>query len=296
MAPASSSTSESSRRYREEPPPLTTRVSLAGALQLAYRCANSSGMLSLKPVEWSYLRLYFLYKRFLEDPYARLMGTRPELFRGGHILDVGANVGYDTVLFAKALSPGARVVALEPERENFRRLQAVVGGSASAERITVHRLAAGAREGEASLAIHPSHAGGHRIAPPSYAGARQQVRMTSIDAFLAQHGLEGPVAFVKIDVQGYELEVSRGMAGLIDDTPDLVVGLELQPGTLREFGVSVEELLSFYADRSFQAFAIDPDGLHPIDAASLRAMPPEGYLDVILSRQVGAGPAFRPVA
>src|SRR5207249_1406142 len=83
-------------------------------------------------------------KRFLEDPYAGLVANRPDLFRGGHILDVGANVGYDTVLFAKALSPGARVIALEPERENCRRLQGVVEGSASSDRTTVHRLAGGA--------------------------------------------------------------------------------------------------------------------------------------------------------
>ena len=51
---------------------------------------------------------YFLYKRWLEDPFAALVRLRPGLFRGGHVLDVGANVGYTAAVFPGRWTPGAR--------------------------------------------------------------------------------------------------------------------------------------------------------------------------------------------
>jgi FkbM family methyltransferase len=288
MVSAPSPTSAGPKHFRLEPPPLGSRLTFAGALQLAYQCANDWGMLRVPALEWSYLHLYFLYKRFVEDPYAALVGRRAELFRGGHILDVGANVGYDTALFARALSPGCRVFAFEPEQENFRRLRTVAAAAERAERISVHRLAVGAAEGAAALAVDPRHAGGHHIATASDDGARQQIEMTSLDGFLAREDVRGRIGFVKIDVQGYELEVSRGMEGLIGDNPDLVVGLELEPSTLRRFDVSVEDLVGFYTERSFRAFAIGSRGLEPIGASELCAIPEDGYVDVILSRQLEA--------
>ena len=44
------------------------------------------------------------YKRLVEDPFAALVRARPELFTGGEIIDVGANVGYTAQVFARALS------------------------------------------------------------------------------------------------------------------------------------------------------------------------------------------------
>ena len=48
---------------------------------------------------------YLLYKRYLEDPFAALAKIRPSLFRGGDILDTGANIAYTASLFARAGGP-----------------------------------------------------------------------------------------------------------------------------------------------------------------------------------------------
>src|SRR5438874_3009000 len=88
----------------------------------AYAAAERSGALRLAPLEWLFVRSYFAYKRLFEDSFARLLRDRPELFRGGHVIDAGANVGYTARVFARAVEPPYRVYAFEPDATNFRRL------------------------------------------------------------------------------------------------------------------------------------------------------------------------------
>ena len=63
--------------------------------------------------------LYRLYKRYGSDPYRQLVQTRPRLFSGGHILDIGANIGYTASVFAEALTGNTCVFAFEPEPWSF---------------------------------------------------------------------------------------------------------------------------------------------------------------------------------
>lgn len=68
---------------------------------------------------------YRLYKRYGSDPYRRLVQTQPRLFPGGHILDIGANIGYTASVFAEALTDDACVFAFEPEPQSFSDLSRV---------------------------------------------------------------------------------------------------------------------------------------------------------------------------
>ena len=68
-----------------------------------------------EPFSTLYSAAYFAYKRF-EDPFAKLMAQRPELFEGGAIIDAGANIGYTSLLFAKR----GRVHAFEPHVKRSR--------------------------------------------------------------------------------------------------------------------------------------------------------------------------------
>src|SRR2546430_16632021 len=88
----------------------------------AYALAHLTGFLNTRVGDALFSRAYFAYKR-REDPHARLIRAHPELFRGGNVIDVGANIGYTAVLFARAIDDPFKVFALEPEQENFQRLE-----------------------------------------------------------------------------------------------------------------------------------------------------------------------------
>src|SRR5437763_7933956 len=88
----------------------------------AYALAHRTGFLNTRVGDALFSRAYFAYKG-REDPHARLIRAHPELFRGGNVIDVGANIGYTAVLFARAIDDQFKVFALEPEQENFERLE-----------------------------------------------------------------------------------------------------------------------------------------------------------------------------
>src|SRR5712692_982951 len=92
----------------------------------AYAAARRTGFLDTPIGSRLFISAYFLYKKYLEDPFEGLIRRDPDLFRGGHILDVGANIGYCAALFSRALDPGYSVFAFEPEPFNASLLRHVV--------------------------------------------------------------------------------------------------------------------------------------------------------------------------
>jgi FkbM family methyltransferase len=258
-----------------------------------YRNSGASRLFRLPAADPLFLAAFFAYKRLAEDPFAALAARRPELFRGGDILDVGANAGYTSAVFGRALTPGARVHAFEPEPINLRRLRRVIGRRRLEGIVIPHAVAVGARDGSIELAVSETHPGDHRVAVE---GERDLVvvPMRSLDSFAAECGIDR-VAFIKIDVQGYELEVSRGMAALLDRSPAAAVAFEYAPPDMRRFGFDPVELVDFYRRRGFALFHLAHDGaLAPFsDAAVERPLERRGYVDVLALPGLLSSPTMR---
>jgi FkbM family methyltransferase len=158
-------------------------------------------------------------QRALRRLYAQFVGP------GDLVFDVGAHLGDRTLAFTTL---GARVVALEPHPRLFVWLRRLTGDRPG---ITLLPLAAGARPGEAELAVSaatPSvstldHEWRARAGSdnPAFRRVRWESRVTvtvtTLDALIERHGLP---AFCKIDVEGFEAEV---LAGLGQPVPTLSV-------------------------------------------------------------------------
>jgi FkbM family methyltransferase len=238
-------------------------MKLQDALLRIYGAARSAGVLEHPWAERVFVRSYFLYKRYLEDPFHALIATEPALFLGGHVLDVGANVGYTAAVFARATD--RNVYAFEPDARNFRMLERMV---THANIIPVH-AAVGAKSGEVELVHNPQHMGDHRVRTESFGagGETTRVPMVSLDDYVRDRRL-GEIAFVKIDVQGYELAVCEGMREIIDANPLLAIALEFMPDAMRELGFAGADLLAFLDKRGFSPQVIERSGeLRPFTGA-----------------------------
>jgi FkbM family methyltransferase len=121
---------------------------------------------------------------------------------GGVVLDVGANVGYYTLLASVLVGDGGAVHAFEPEPRNaeFLRHHLRVNG---ARNVTVQQAAVSDREGTARFEFGSGSGTGHL----GESGALE-VRTLRLDDYCAEHGIV-PTA-IKIDVEGAEMSVLVG--------------------------------------------------------------------------------------
>lgn len=243
-----------------------------------YALLRINRLLRIPIIERLYIAVFFAYKSSLEDPFAALTGLRPELFRGGHILDIGANVGYTAHVFSRAIEQGFHVFAFEPEPGNLGRMNRVLARRGIKNVIPVE-AAASDESGQASLLLNPLHPGDHRLSDAG-TGPAIRVAAVSVDDFLEQRRV-GPVAFVKIDVQGAELLVSRGMERLLGRQQRIAVAFEFSTD-------STHDLISFYEDRGFTLGLLSHDGsVTPLDLARLAdAVVDRGYVDLLATRGV----------
>jgi FkbM family methyltransferase len=268
---------------------LRLRSAIASALVSAYGHANRLGVFANPAARSLFVRSYFAYKRFVEDPFASLVRKRPELFAGGHVLDVGANVGYTAAVFARALSPGFKVFAFEPEQRNFEDLERTVSRRSLEGLVVPVHAAVGEKEGDVELWCNDAHHADHRIATEALRASGLPVRktirlpMVSIDGFLREHRIAVPIKFVKIDVQGYELAVCEGMLLTIGRNPDMAIAVEYSPAALKEMGHEPARLLAFFSGHGYATRILRAGGeLLPADRDSLeRIVAQAGYVDVL---------------
>lgn len=146
---------------------------------------------------------------------------------GDVCFDVGANIGNRVKIFLKL---GARVVAVEPQQGCSKVLKAVFGHDTQ---FTLVEKALGAAEGDAEIMISDadtiSSLSKEWVEAVAKSGRfsnqrwerRQRVALTTLDRLIAEYGAP---AFIKIDVEGFEYEVVRGLS-----RPVKALSLEFTP-------------------------------------------------------------------
>jgi FkbM family methyltransferase len=262
---------------------MATRAALA-----AYRLVRRSGLLELEPVDAAFCAAYFLYKRHLEDPFAELAAAHPELFAGGSVLDVGANIGYTATVFARAVQDGEKVFAFEPDSDNFQRLRRTTARLSAVE---PRQLAVGRAPGQVELWRNLDHHADHRVTTTYFDERasdedRSAVAMTSIDVFVEERGWPS-IAFIKIDVQGYEIEVCRGMVATLERNPNAVVAVEYSPDSSEELGFGRDEVLEHFENLGYEALLVSrSERLVPVTAQEIQRLGENGgYADVLYRRR-----------
>jgi len=187
--------------------------------------------------------------------------------RGGQTaIDLGAHVGYFTLLLAKLVGPAGRVIAFEPDPDNFQLLERNVRANGY-ENVTLHRQAVADRCGQALLYRSPVNPGDHRLV--ECAGCEAvEVEVVALDELLPE--LRGTIQWIKIDIQGAELAALRGMRALLASCPEVTIVTEFCPRALAEFGDDPASLPSLLAELGFCPGELRANGeLRPVAAEEL---------------------------
>ena len=262
-----------------------------------YAQASAAGLWESAIMRRVFAALYFTYKKHLEDSYALLVQKHPEIFIEGNIIDVGANIGYTSILFAPYLKGVSKIYAFEPEKKNFALLQEIVQRKKLSHKIVPVLAAVGSEPGTVKLWYNPIHAGDHRITTDAFDGEHtnentahtqeyQKVSVFTLDAFAEKTFPSEQVSFIKIDVQGYETEVCKGMELLLANHPETIIGIEYGPEGIRTLGFSPEALLEFFQSRGYEPYLLTrKTGLTHTTYAELATDPIGGYTDLIFAKR-----------
>lgn len=197
--------------------------------------------------------------------------------RGDHAVDVGANIGYYSLLLSRCVGVQGRVYAFEPEPLNLAllRVNLQINGCSN---VVVHPLALADTHGQRPLYLCPSNRGDHRL------GFTPHRDMITVPVTMADRCL-GPrparVDFVKIDVQGAEELVLRGMRELIEKNRQcLTMLIELSPSLLTNVGSTYGSLLALIEEMGgryllFDRWSPDAVSLREIEPAVIRGLAEE---------------------
>lgn len=175
--------------------------------------------MELDPAEWTQMQL--LKRNWLEprtlDLYAKLL--RP----GDVFVDVGAHVGFHSLVARQIVGPAGLVIAIEPQPYNAQKILANWRANDFAN-LKLVIAAAGAENGSATLSdqvlidrslLTLLECGGKNEAQ------KFEVPLVRLDSLFQRHGIKD-VKLLKIDVEGYENEVINGLGERVRDVENIV--------------------------------------------------------------------------
>lgn len=176
---------------------------------------------------------------------------RRRLRSGDICIDIGAHVGYYTLLAAKLVGPGGHVYAFEPSPDVYRTLVLNLERNAVAN-VTALNVAAGADEGAGVLyELAAGRSGNSSLSPrlleSPHAGTAEEYAPVEVEICAAESRLPAEefdrVRMIKVDVEGYEVEALRGVERILAAGAPVAVIVELSPEwSVEEPAAFIEEL------------------------------------------------------
>jgi FkbM family methyltransferase len=182
---------------------------------------------------------------------------------GQIVVDVGANQGIYTLLLSRLVGPEGRVFAFEPAPAIFAALDENCRVN-HADNVTRLAAAVGEVRSRAVLRLSRFNQGDNRLTE-SARGPSVPVDVIPLDEVLPAER----VSLVKIDVQGRELGVVRGMQAILERSPEISVFFEYWPAGLGHAGCAPGELLDFFLHRRFALFELSRSGRRRLDGRDL---------------------------
>ena len=207
-------------------------------------------------------------------------------------VDLGANVGWYTLIAGTALRGRGRVHSFEPDPDNFTKLSANVARNAL-HNVAIYKWAISDRIGSGLLYRAQDNLGDHQLYDNGAGRTAVTVDVRTLDSY-PEISRERPV-IVKMDTQGSELRILRGMNELLTTHPhELVIVSEYCPKMLVDNRSSPKEMIDLLRSAGFSILLIDRIRrmLQPVTwnfieecTAGIIAPATENFFDLILYRK-----------
>jgi len=179
-------------------------------------------------------------------------------FKGMKALDIGANIGYYSTLISQVAGENGLILALEPDPESYKYLDKTIN-SFKIKNVLHFPIAASDIKQKLPLFISKDNRGDNRLYQNEQLREQIEVDCLTIDELLEGNNLK-TLDFIKIDVQGYEPKVFKGMKKVIKNSEKLILLTEFWPKGIFQSGENPKDFLRMLRKMEFQLFELKSNG------------------------------------
>jgi FkbM family methyltransferase len=186
------------------------------------------------------------------------------LEKGMRVVDIGANIGYYTLLAARAVGQTGRVYAFEPTPRTYELLCQNVNANGFSNVVTAQKAVAN-RSGTATLHLNRNNGNNTLSSTPDGEGS-VEVEVVTLDQYFAHSTAR--IGVLKMDIEGSEPLALEGMTDVLKQTPEIVIFTELNPFRICELGRTPEGYAAALRSQGFSLFLLDEErhAVLPLDS------------------------------
>ena len=186
-----------------------------------------------------------------------------EIKKGDIVVDVGASIGYFTLLFARAVGPEGKVFAFEPKPERFELLKKNVEINGY-HNVTLENMAVMDYNGKSDFYYSKNGVTGFKLKVAENSPTREKIeqfdkgtaKTIRLEDYFDEKNLSNKINFIKSDVDGPELSVLQS-AGSILKNKSLKIFFEWDVIYIKAVGNEPEEILELLYKNNFKIYSPD---------------------------------------
>ncbi len=190
------------------------------------------------------------------EPYTTFL-FRKQLRDGQTVIDIGANVGYYTLIAAKRVGQQGRVFAFEPDLENVAIVRKNIEIN-NLRNVSVITKGVSNQTGNAILYMSDDNKCTHAIVKNREGEHQIQIETITIDESIKQARI-GKVSIIKMDIEGAETLALEGMKETLLANPDICIFSEFYPAAIRRLDREPIDFLKEFSRYGFSIWVIDED-------------------------------------
>jgi len=179
-----------------------------------------------------------------------------DIIKNGEVLvDVGANIGYFTLLMAKLSGPSGKIFSFEPEDKNFEILEKNVKIN-NYQNIVLEKKGVSDHNGVNKFFLSSKNTGMHSLQKIRDDSKEVKIDVIKLDDYFSALDLVKKISLIKIDVEGAEFQVLNGMQTILKNE-NLKLLIEFIPEHLKKHGTNPSDVLKILEDNDFKIYQIN---------------------------------------
>ncbi len=169
------------------------------------------------------------------------------------VLDVGAHIGYYSLVSSRLVGKRGKVYAFEPEQENYNYLKENLRLTPH-KNITIEKKAISINNDDLKLYISFDNPSDHQTYSDKTGREAHKIKAVSIDEYLQKENYKAD--FIKMDIQGFEAQVLPGMKKTLMKNEDIIFLTEFWAYGIAQSGSDPKKYLSNLQDMGFKFYKV----------------------------------------